>query len=67
MAGKTNGISSGKISDSHGLAERLERISLGLRRLRRGEERAETVEYQNLGNGHFAVVPKGRFEKSTTD
>jgi hypothetical protein len=67
MAGKVDEISSGTPSDGDGLTERLEKISLGLRRLRTGEERAETLEYQNLGNGHFAVMPKGRSEKRTTD
>jgi hypothetical protein len=66
-SGKTN-VSNPKVeSSSHDLSERLEKISLGLRRLRTGEERPEIVEYRNMGNGHFTVVPKGRTDKGTTD
>ena len=67
MASEADDFGSSKAGGGSGLAERLEKISLGLRRLRTGEERPEAVEYRDFGNGHFAVAPKGRFEKNTTD
>lgn len=59
MVDKEDISTSEETGDSHGLSERLDRISLGLRRLRIGEESPQAGEYHDMGKGHFVVLPKG--------